>query len=216
MIAVMKPRRPASRAGSSKPSLSRANHSGAETAAKIGQDDRQRGDDRQHAAAPPRDVVRDQQVDDDVGDLDELGALQGVPAADGHDRHQPGADERQQHDDRLRGLARRLVPVGVLEAHVVAAILGHTSVNIQSRGRPRDDSRSPAGVVELVDTPALGAGGASHGGSSPSARTGGVAAGKRFAQRARVSAQPYAPMRSSASFVSAASAATSSPAGSCA
>src|SRR6476661_1677454 len=29
----------------------------------------------------------------------------------------------------------------------------------------------PAGVVELVDTPALGAGGASRGGSSPSART---------------------------------------------
>src|SRR5947209_1713249 len=30
---------------------------------------------------------------------------------------------------------------------------------------------APAGVVELVDTPALGAGGASRGGSSPSART---------------------------------------------
>ncbi len=29
----------------------------------------------------------------------------------------------------------------------------------------------PAGVVKLVDTPDLGSGGESHGGSSPSART---------------------------------------------
>ena len=36
-------------------------------------------------------------------------------------------------------------------------------------GRVRGSAR--AGVVELVDTPALGAGGASRGGSSPSART---------------------------------------------
>src|SRR3954454_8405853 len=44
-------------------------------------------------------------------------------------------------------------------------------------------SDGPAGVVEPVDTPALGAGGASRGGSSPSART--AATKRRLSARLR-------------------------------
>src|SRR3954454_528035 len=52
--------------------------------------------------------------------------------------------------------------------------------------RPCDASLLPAGVVELADTPALGAGGFGRGGSNPSARMDGVEGRYIFAQYAAI------------------------------
>ena len=140
MSSVMSPSRLESSAGSVKPVLSRSNQAGPRDGGEDEQDDRERRGHRQHAAVPARDVEGHPQVDEDVGDLHELGSLQGIPAPDRHDEDERRGHEQEQDDDRPARLARGLLAVGTLDADV---ILGHAGRTIQSgAGRVRRFARA--------------------------------------------------------------------------
>ena len=111
-------------AGASKPVLSRSNQAGAATAAKMIRIDRQRGRDRQHAAVPARDVVREQQVDEDVEDVDRLGALELVPAADRDHGDEPGRPAAKQRTIAFVCLVSGISRFG---CRTVSSSLGHSA-----------------------------------------------------------------------------------------
>ena len=134
MSSVTSPSRLESSAGSQlNPVLSRSNQAGARDGREDEQDDRQRRGHRQHAPVPARDIEGHPQVDEDVGDLQELGSLQGVPAADRHDEDECRRGEQEQDDDGPARLARGLPAVGMLDPDV---ILGHAGRTIQSGAGP--------------------------------------------------------------------------------
>ena len=130
--AVIRPRMPSSIAGSAKPGLSRSNQAGAETAAKISSTIASAAASGSTPRLQRSDEERDHQVDDDVGDLEQLRALQHVPAADGDDSDQERGDEQEHDDDQARQLRGRLGAVRVLDPHPGVC---HRAATLQSRCR---------------------------------------------------------------------------------
>ena len=82
MISVSMPRIAGSSVGSSKPALSRSNQAGPATAAITAKRIASAAADRQHAAVPAADEEGHHEVDEDVGERDDLRALELRPAAD--------------------------------------------------------------------------------------------------------------------------------------
>ena len=69
-------------------------------------------------------------------------------------------------------LAERLTRAVVPHPTSLCPVYRHMACDIEAQSWSKPFGRAaPAGVVELVDTPDLGSGGASLGGSSPFART---------------------------------------------
>src|SRR5207248_1809237 len=113
---------------------------------------------------PAGDVVGHDQVHEDVGEVDGLHPRQLCPAADRDDQQQPDGGEEEQHDDGAGRLRRRLVAVGPDELHIplVIALIHPVAEHTIFHGRAQQfrlRRRCSAGVAELVDAPALGAGG---------------------------------------------------------
>jgi hypothetical protein len=140
------------------------------------QQDGERRADGQHASVPAGGEEGEQQVDDDVADLHRQRSLEHAPATDGDDQNERGGGEQQQHDGRARRLHDGLVAVGVRDDRAGRPLLGqgpgagggghrgghHSSDHTISSGpcvAPQGAQGRRAGVVELVDTLALGASG---------------------------------------------------------
>src|SRR4029450_11971592 len=95
---------------------------------------------------PARDQEREQDVDRDVEQREDLAALEARPAADGDDERESGRDQEQEHDESPSALRLGLLPVRSPEL-------------VSGTDRPRFHGEQVYGLGWMCATPADAGGG---------------------------------------------------------